>query len=119
MARVEAVDAEIGNIRINMRSTVLETFDGRDIVVPNEKFITSTFTDWTHKDKRQRYSIELQVAYDTDIPKLLDLVREVVRSHPQVLDGPDVPEDPGGDGVQTSLRMPARAAGTESRVRLG
>lgn len=37
-----------------MRSTTLETFDGKDIVVPNEKFISSSFTNWTHKNTKQR-----------------------------------------------------------------
>jgi small-conductance mechanosensitive channel len=76
-----------------MRSTVLETFDGKDVVVPNERFITATFTNWTHKNKRQRYSIEFQVAYKTDIPAMLELVKKTVRSHPQVIDGPDQPEE--------------------------
>ncbi|MGH9379419.1 MAG: mechanosensitive ion channel family protein [Thermoanaerobaculia bacterium] len=91
---VELEDGKAGVIReMNMRSTVLETFDGKDIVVPNESFITATFTNWTHKNQRQRYPLEFQVAYETDIPRMLDLVREVVRSHPQVIDGPDVPTE--------------------------
>src|SRR5690606_10601527 len=48
---IELEDGKAGTIReMNMRSTVLETFDGKDIVVPNEKFITATFTNWTHKN---------------------------------------------------------------------
>jgi small-conductance mechanosensitive channel len=91
---VELEDGKAGTIReMNMRSTVLETFDGKDIVVPNEKFITATFTNWTHKNKRQRYSIEFQVAYKTDIPAMLELVKKTVQSHPQVIDGPDQPEE--------------------------
>lgn len=89
---VELEDGKLGTIReMNMRSTVLETFDGKDIVVPNEKFITATFVNWTHKNQRQRYALDFQVAYKTDLPAMLKLVRDVVRSHPQVIDGPDVP----------------------------
>lgn len=91
---VELEDGKAGVIReMNMRSTVLETFDGKDIVVPNEKFITTTFTNWTHKNKRQRYAFEFQVAYKTDIPTMLELVRETVRSHPQVINGTDIPAE--------------------------
>ncbi len=90
---VELEGGKSGTIReLNMRSTVLETFDGKDIVVPNEKFITTTFINWTHNNPRQRYSLEFHVTYKTDLPKLLKLVKEAVRSHPQVLDGPGVPE---------------------------
>lgn len=95
---VELEDGKSGTIReLNMRSTVLETFDGKDIVVPNETFISSTFTNWTHKNHRQRYSLELQVAYETDIPMLLHLVRDTVRSHPLVISGPDVPAEEQAD----------------------
>lgn len=85
---VEMADGSKGIIReLNMRSAILETFDGKDIVVPNEKFITSEFTNWTHKNSKQRYSLEFSVAYDTDFEVLFDLVREVVASHPKVLSG--------------------------------
>ncbi|OEY68103.1 mechanosensitive ion channel protein [Marinobacter sp. X15-166B] len=85
-------DGQAGTIReINMRSTVLETFDGKDIVVPNEQFVTSRFINWTHNNDKQRYAIEFQVAYKTDVPRMLDLIKEVVRSHPQVLNAPDTP----------------------------
>jgi len=74
-----------------MRSTLLETFAGKDIMVPNEQFITTRFINWTHNNRKQRYSIEFQVAYKTDIPKMLDIVKEVVRSHPQVINEPETP----------------------------
>ena len=89
---VELEDGRAGTIReLNMRSTILETFDGKDVVVPNETFITTSFTNWTHFDTKQRYSIEFQVAYATDMERLVELLREVVASHPQVLSGPDYP----------------------------
>ena len=89
---VELSDGVAGTVReMNMRSTVLETFDGKDIVVPNDKFITDNVINWTHKDKKQRYSLNFQVAYKTDLDKLFELVREVCRNHPKVISGPDYP----------------------------
>ncbi len=75
----------------NMRSTTLETYDGKDIMVPNEKFIVETFTNWTHKNKSQRYRVDFSVAYHSDIRKLVDIIKDVVASHPQVFSGDDVP----------------------------
>ncbi|MDH3220864.1 MAG: mechanosensitive ion channel [Gammaproteobacteria bacterium] len=89
---VEFEDDKAGVVReMNMRSTTLETYDGRDIMVPNEKFIVETFINWTHKDKRQRYRVDFSVAYSTDVRKLVDIIKEVVASHPQVISGEDVP----------------------------
>ncbi|MGB5444302.1 MAG: mechanosensitive ion channel domain-containing protein [Psychromonas sp.] len=89
---VELEDGRTGVVReLNMRSTTLETFDGKDIVVPNEKFIAGTFTNWTHKDKSQRYRVDFSVAYHSDVRKLVDIIKQVVASHPQVFSGESVP----------------------------
>lgn len=87
---VELEDGKEGTIlELNMRATTLKTYDGKDIVVPNEQFITTSFTNWTHRDKLQRYEITFSVSYKTDIDKMLALVKKTVRSHPQVLSEPE------------------------------
>ena len=92
---IELEDGRGGTISaLNMRSTILETFDGKDIVVPNETFVTSSFINWTHANIKQRYSIEFQVSYSTDMEKLVEILKEVVASHPQVISGDDAtPEE--------------------------
>lgn len=46
---IELEDGRSGTIRaLNMRSTILKTFEGKDIMVPNDSFITTSFTNWTH-----------------------------------------------------------------------
>ncbi len=52
---IELEDGRAGTLReLTMRSATLETFDGKDVMVPNEIFITTTFTNWTHNNKKQR-----------------------------------------------------------------
>ena len=89
---VELEDGRTGYVTaLNMRSTTLATFDGKDIMVPNEMFITSTFVNWTHKNKKQRYRVDFSVAYDSDIRKLVEIIKEAVATHPQVLSGEEYP----------------------------
>ena len=89
---IQLEDGRTGIVReLNMRSTTLETFDGKDVMVPNEKFIVETFTNWTHKNKKQRYRVDFSVAYHSDIRALVPIIRQVVASHPQVISGDDVP----------------------------
>lgn len=89
---IELEDGRAGVLRdLTMRSATLETFDGKDIMVPNEKFITSSFTNWTHNNEKQRYSLNFSVAYKTDLVAMFDIVRDVVASHPKVLSGDDIP----------------------------
>ncbi len=74
-----------------MRSTTLETFDGKDIMVPNEKFITESFTNWTHNNSKQRYRVDFSVAYHTNVRQMVEIIKEVVASHEQVISGDHIP----------------------------
>ena len=97
-------DGRAGTIReLNMRSATLETFDGKDIIVPNEQFITSSFVNWTHNNNKQRYSLEFSVAYKTELHAMLRLVKEVVASHPKVLSGPELPIEEQPDAEISSF----------------
>ena len=89
---IQLEDGRSGRLReLNMRYAILETFDGKDIMVPNEQFITTAFTNWTHHNQKQRYSLNFQVAYDTDLEAMFPIIRDVVASHPKVLSGEHVP----------------------------
>ena len=101
---IELESGQKGIVReLNMRSATIETFEGKDVLVPNEKFISSTFTNWTHQNLKQRYSLELQVAYDTDLHFLFDLIRTTLISHPQVLSGEHSPKEEQPDAEISSF----------------
>jgi small-conductance mechanosensitive channel len=89
---VEIEGGQAGYVRdLTLRYATLEGFDGKSVLVPNETFITKAFTNWTHKDRQQRYRVDFSVAYDTDIRKLCQLIRETVAKHPQVISGEHLP----------------------------
>lgn len=101
---IELEDGRAGRLReLNMRSATLETYDGKDIMVPNETFITTSFTNWTHYNNKQRYPLEFSVAYKTDLPRMFDIVRNVVASHPKVLSGDNIPVDERPDAEIASF----------------
>ena len=77
---------------INMRSTTVETTDGKDIMVPNTTFIEGTYENWTHKDPRQRYEVYFMVAYDTDIDRLEDILIPEIAAYDKVLMEPEKPD---------------------------
>jgi len=87
------LDGEIFGVlqEIKLRYAVIETYEGKEVLIPNETFITNIFTNWSSKDDKQRYSFTFSVSYDTDLHSLFDVVREVVASHPQVISGEDAP----------------------------
>jgi len=89
---IELEDGRKGTVtELNLRATTLETHDGKDVVVPNEKFITGSFINWTHKNNKQRYRVDFSVAYKTDVRQLVELLKNAVAEHPQVLSGERYP----------------------------
>jgi small-conductance mechanosensitive channel len=89
---VELDDGQKGFVReFKMRYAVLETYDGKDILVPNEKFISSLMVNWTHKDPKQRYRVDFSVPYATDVRSMVEFIKVAVAEHEQVISGLDVP----------------------------
>lgn len=89
---IEFDEGTKGYVRdFRMRYTTMETFDGKFVMVPNEKFITETFVNWSHKDMKQRFRVDFSVAYKTDIRSMVEIIKDVVAQHPQVISGDDIP----------------------------
>lgn len=86
---VEMEDGTLGLVRKNgARSTLIETFDGRAIMVPNENFITGKVINWTFSDNKSRVQIPVGVAYETDLRKAQNLILEAALENPSCLQDP-------------------------------
>ncbi|KAB7614467.1 mechanosensitive ion channel [Amylibacter sp. SFDW26] len=90
---VELDGGEKGTIvKMLSRATILETFDGKWIVVPNEDFITTRIVNWSDAGSGNRYNADFSVSYDTDINLVPDIVEQAVGTHPSVLKKPFKPD---------------------------
>ena len=107
---VELDGGESGTIvKLGARATILETYDGKWIVVPNEDFITSRIINWSDAGSGNRYSVDFSVSYDTDINMIPELVSKAVAQHPEVLSEPEEPDCElagfGDSGVDFSVEF--------------
>jgi potassium-dependent mechanosensitive channel len=74
--------------RISIRSTLIETFDRADVIVPNSALISGNVTNWMLRDPWGRVAVPISVAYGSDVDKVTELLLEAGREHPMVmLDG--------------------------------
>ncbi|WP_458792209.1 mechanosensitive ion channel family protein [Yoonia sp. MH D7] len=90
---VELDGGEAGTIiKMTARATVLETFDGRWIVVPNEDFITTRVVNYSDSGSANRLEAAFSVSYDTDINKVPAIIEAAVATHPGVLNTPEPPD---------------------------
>ena len=79
-------------IKMTARAAILQTIDGRWIVVPNEDFITSRVVNFSDAGKLHRYDAEFSVSYDTDINLVPELIETAVAALPFVQTMPEPPE---------------------------
>jgi small-conductance mechanosensitive channel len=90
---VELDGGEAGTIvKMTARAAILETFDGRWIVVPNEDFITTRVVNYSDQGSANRYEAPFSVSYDTDINAIPDIVGAAVAKLPFVLTDPEAPD---------------------------
>lgn len=90
---VELDGGEAGTIvKMTARAAILETFDGRWIVVPNEDFITTRVVNYSDSGSANRYEAPFSVSYDTDITKVPEVINAAVSALPFVLDTPEPPD---------------------------
>ncbi|TNE56847.1 MAG: mechanosensitive ion channel [Alphaproteobacteria bacterium] len=87
---VELDDGTAGFVRrIGARCTVLETFDGKEIMIPNEDFITSRVINWTYSNLKGRIQISVGVAYGSDYELVRQLILDAAREHPDCIRDPE------------------------------
>lgn len=90
---VELDGGEAGTIvKMTARAAILETFDGRWIVVPNEDFITTRVVNLSDQGSANRYEADFSVSYDTDINTVPEIIQTAVAKLPFVLDAPEGPD---------------------------
>lgn len=85
---VEIEDATGTIKRIGMRSSVVRTEEGAEVIVPNSKLIANTVTNWTLSDRLRRITLPVSVAPGTDPEQVLDVLRKTAGGQPGVADEP-------------------------------
>lgn len=86
---VVVLAGEWGTIKkIGLRSTIMETWDRAEVIVPNSQLISETVTNWTLTSSVARAVVPVGVAYGSDVPLVLEILQEAAEKHPDVLDDP-------------------------------
>ena len=74
--------------RINIRATTIMDWDRKEIIVPNNTFITSSLINWARSDPITRLVIPVGVAYDSDPARVHEVLLAVATNHPLVVKEP-------------------------------
>lgn len=83
------VDGVMGAVeRIETRATLIKTFDGKLVLIPNSELYTDKVTVWTHYPAR-RSSYDIGIGYADDIDEARETILEAIKSVDGVLDDPE------------------------------
>ncbi len=83
------VDGQGGTMKsIGFRSSVITTFDGGDLVMPNGDLLNSHLMNWTLAGERKRMAIKIGVGYETDLRQCKAIITEILESEERILKNP-------------------------------
>ncbi|HQZ26265.1 MAG TPA: mechanosensitive ion channel, partial [Flavobacterium sp.] len=74
---------------IGIRSSVVTTWDGADIIIPNGDILSQHMTNWTMGSAKRRYEIKVGVAYGTNLKLAKSIIQEVLDHHSLILKNPE------------------------------
>ncbi len=80
---------KLGYIReISIRSTVIKTLQGSELIIPNTELTNSVVVNWNYEDCQGRIDIEVGVAYGSDLLLVTDLLLQSAIMVKEVLNSP-------------------------------
>jgi potassium-dependent mechanosensitive channel len=73
---------------IGFRSSVISTWDGADMIIPNGDLLNAHLVNWTLSGSMRRVEILVGVAYKTDLEKTRQILFELIQSDERILKNP-------------------------------
>jgi small-conductance mechanosensitive channel len=74
---------------IGFRSSVISTFDGSDVIIPNGDLLNAHLINWTLGDTKRRVEVLVGVAYGTDIENVKRILMQILETDVRVLRYPE------------------------------
>ena len=75
-------------IKLEFRSTIVETIDNSSIIIPNSEIISNRLTNWTLNSNIFAISCGVGVAYGSDAEFVKGTLMDVLNGHGKVLKDP-------------------------------
>jgi len=80
------IDGTVSNIQL--RATTIITADRKEVLVPNQKFITGYLINWSLSDQITHVMVSVPVAYGSDLQKTMSIMSQTAEENQRVLKNP-------------------------------
>src|SRR6056297_2980475 len=86
---VVELEGEVGIVKnIGFRTTKIENRDNIIMIIPNSRFIGENVINWSHIEQKTRFSVDVGVAYGSDVELVTKVLLECAYKHQEVTDYP-------------------------------
>lgn len=83
------VGGTFGTVKsLGARYTAVETRDGHEYLIPNERFITQEVVNWDFSHPQVRYKIDIGVSYNTDVELAMELIVRATKGIERIISEP-------------------------------
>ena len=83
------INGRVGRVeKLNIRSTTVLTLDNVQIIIPNERFLTTEVTSYTRNNSLVRVTVPFGVSYNSDVAQVRQLVIQTALQHELVRPSP-------------------------------
>jgi len=76
---------------IKLIHTVLRTWDNRRLIVPNSTLQSEVIVNYSIKDPTMLVPVSVQISYESDLKKAMDIMVDIARKHPDCLPTENIP----------------------------
>lgn len=93
-------------VSINLRTSKIETRDGKVLIVPNSKLTHESVNNWSYGSQLTRFMIKVTVKYGTDLELVKEILIRCAKGHPHVTEQREVIVrllDFGRDGIELDV----------------
>jgi MscS family membrane protein len=96
--RIKLPSGEVGDVfEIGLRSTKILDFDNNMIINPNGELVKTKLVNYSYPENHIRVVVDVGVAYGTDLSRAKQIIVELAKKHPNIL------EVPGPEAFTTAL----------------
>jgi len=74
---------------IKFRTTTVIGRDENYVILPNSELTANSVVNWTYNKKPSRFEVNVGVDYSTNVPDVMEILKEVAKATPRVLVDPE------------------------------
>ncbi len=79
IVELDDISGTISNIGV--RNTIVRSFDGKEVLIPNEKFISDKVTNWTLSNRQIRLKVKIGVSYESNPVEVKKVLQDTLNNN--------------------------------------